>query len=198
MSSRAPSGSAPHHVARAVVALAGVGIALLGLNLLLDTPAPTSATAPLTPGAPSRPPGAPSRLPHALAPLVAAPAPEQDEVVAAAHDEMLDAAGHDRHPHPITPAHERLRRERHFVASLDDAMDARSGALLREKLEQYRREFPEDHQRLQAGYAVIADCLEHGESARASAEKYYQERRGSTLRRWVRRLCLEPSPVRRI
>jgi hypothetical protein len=95
-------------------------------------------------------------------------------------------------PHPLGPRHERLRRERHFVARLDDAVDARSGALLREALEEYRREFPEDEQRLQAGYAVIADCLDGGsEMARQVAERFYEQHRGSSLRRWVRRVCLE-------
>ena len=38
---------------------------------------------------------------------------------------------------------------------------------MRRLLEQYRREYPEDDNMLQDGYAVIADCFEHPGDAAA-------------------------------
>lgn len=96
------------------------------------------------------------------------------------------------HPHPLTPAHARLRRERSLITRLDAAVDARRGDELRQALDQYRREFPGDEQRLQDGYTVLAACLEHPDgAAHDAAQRFYDERRGSSLRRWVRRICLE-------
>lgn len=96
------------------------------------------------------------------------------------------------HPHPITAEHQRLRRERALLAQLDRAIDFHDGRELRELLDRYRREFPEDEQRLQAGYGVIAACLNApGSNSRVAAASFYAQQRGSSLRRWVRRVCLE-------
>ena len=96
------------------------------------------------------------------------------------------------HPHPITAEHQRLRRERALLAQLDQAVDFHDGRALGSLLDQYRREFPEDEQRLQAGYGVIAECLNApGASSRSVAADFYAQQRGSSLRRWVRRVCLE-------
>jgi len=97
------------------------------------------------------------------------------------------------HPHPLTQEHERLRRERALLAELDQAIDFRDGAALRAGLAAYRREFPEDPQGLQQGYAVLASCLTNpGPASRVDAERFYRTRHGSSLRRWIRRVCLEP------
>ncbi|XYI02721.1 hypothetical protein ACMHYB_24405 [Sorangium sp. So ce1128] len=51
---------------------------------------------------------------------------------------------------------------------------------------------PEDPDQLQDGYEIIAGCLETpGEESRAAAEGYYAEHRASTVRRFVRTVCLE-------
>jgi hypothetical protein len=96
------------------------------------------------------------------------------------------------HPHPITPQHERIYRENHLIGELNGAMDVKDVPALRRLLEDYRRDYPEDDNMLQDGYAVIAECLEHpGEAARAAASSWAETHRGSTLRRFVNRHCLE-------
>jgi hypothetical protein len=95
------------------------------------------------------------------------------------------------HPHPITPAHERLFRENNLIGGLNTAMDVKDAVGMRRLLARYRAEYPEDGLALQAGYALIADCLEHpGVDSAAAARRYYETETGSTLRRHVRRHCL--------
>ena len=101
------------------------------------------------------------------------------------------------HPHPITSLHESQRREHTLVAALNDALDLADGARLRELIELYDEAQPEDPQRLREGYERVADCLEAPDeasraSARANAAQFYDDARASTLRRHIRRHCLEP------
>ncbi|WP_437563297.1 hypothetical protein [Sorangium sp. So ce542] len=96
------------------------------------------------------------------------------------------------HPHPITPRHLEMQHENGLIALLNDAMSARNGARMRELVHEYRRTHPGDPSRLQDGYEIIAGCLEApGEESRAAAEGYYAEHRASTVRRFVRAICLE-------
>ncbi|XYI02718.1 hypothetical protein ACMHYB_24390 [Sorangium sp. So ce1128] len=63
---------------------------------------------------------------------------------------------------------------------------------MRELVHEYRRTHPGDPNQLQDGYEIIADCLETpGEESRAAAEAYHAEHRASTVRRFVRTICLE-------
>jgi hypothetical protein len=95
-------------------------------------------------------------------------------------------------PHPITPEHERIFRENSLIGSLDGAMDAKDAPGMRVLLKEYHDEYPEDANVLQEGYALIASCLENpGAGARAAAQRYYDERLDSGLRRFIRRHCLE-------
>ncbi|WP_437941748.1 hypothetical protein [Sorangium sp. So ce341] len=96
------------------------------------------------------------------------------------------------HPHPITPRHREMQHENGLIALLNDAMSARNGARMRALVHEYRRTHPGDPSRLQDGYEIIAGCLEApGEASRAAAEGYYAEHRASTVRRFVRAICLE-------
>ncbi|WP_437819833.1 hypothetical protein [Sorangium sp. So ce1078] len=96
------------------------------------------------------------------------------------------------HPHPITPRHLEIQHENGLIALLNDALSARNGARMRELVREVRRAHPEDPSRLQDGYEIIADCLDApGEASRAAAERYYAEHRASTVRRFVRTICLE-------
>lgn len=96
------------------------------------------------------------------------------------------------HPHPITQRHVEIQHENGLIGLLNDAMSARNGARMRELVHEYRRTHPGDPNHLQDGYEIIADCLAApGESSRAAAEGYYAEHRASTVRRFVRRICLE-------
>ena len=101
-------------------------------------------------------------------------------------------AGELRHPHPITPQHQRIYRENELTFSLDGAVDVEDVAGIRRLLAIYRQEFPEDSLVLQQGYEIIANCLERpGAATRAVAQRFYDTEIASTLRRHVRRHCLE-------
>jgi hypothetical protein len=71
-------------------------------------------------------------------------------------------------------------------------MDIGDVAWLREGLDAYRSEYPDDPHALQEGYEIIADCLEHpGAASTEVARQYYSANKASTLRRYVRRHCFE-------
>ena len=109
--------------------------------------------------------------------------------IAPPHGDVAGAA----HPHPITPQHERIYAENRFVGGIEGAMEVKDTAGMRRLLEQYRREFPEDDQQLQDGYAVIADCIDRpGAGPRAAAERWLDSHNGSTAKRYVLRYCIEP------
>jgi hypothetical protein len=106
--------------------------------------------------------------------------------------ERAAAPDHAGHPHPITPAHVRIAHENQLIQQLNDALDLRDAARMRPLVEEYARDFPDDPNAMVAGYQRIADCLEEpGERAREAAQTYYDRERASTLRRYVRRVCLE-------
>jgi hypothetical protein len=97
------------------------------------------------------------------------------------------------HPHPITAEHARIYEENQLIGALNGAMDVKDVPAMRRLLEEYREQYPEDDQMLEGGYAAIADCLEHpGEASRAAAQRWADEHRGSTLRRFVTRHCFGP------
>lgn len=94
------------------------------------------------------------------------------------------------HPHPITPAHERIFRENNLIASLNNAMDAGDFSTLRRINAKYRRDYPEDENVMQEGYDLIADCQERRTAeTEARAKEFFDKRRASMLRRYVRRYC---------
>lgn len=97
------------------------------------------------------------------------------------------------HPHGFSPVHERIYKENNLVGQLDGAMDAKDVPGMRRLLARYREEYPEDSHEMQAGYALIADCLEspNDDEKRAAAQRYYDTEIESGLRRYIRRYCLE-------
>ena len=110
--------------------------------------------------------------------------------IAPPHGDVAGAA----HPHPITPQHQRIYGENRLVGGIEGAMEVKDGKGMRRLLEQYRREYPEDDQDLQDGYAVVADCIEHPGAAgnRAAADRWLDAHNGSTAKRYVLRYCVEP------
>ena len=97
-------------------------------------------------------------------------------------------------PHPMTPEHERIHSENRLIQSLNDAMSFRKVKEMREMLVEYRKLDPEDVDANQAGYEVIADCIEFpGDASLAAARQFYDTQRHSALRRFVRRICFENS-----
>ncbi len=133
-----------------------------------------------------------------LPPPAPPPARKPDEVVASDGLPIMPADPNAPrpdgpvHPHPITPQHQRIYRENRLIGELNGAMDVKDVPGLRRLLEEYRRDYPEDDNMLQDGYAIIADCLEHpSEATRAAATRWAETHRGSTVRRFVNRHCLE-------
>jgi hypothetical protein len=97
-------------------------------------------------------------------------------------------------PHPQDDARERINTENRLIQRLNDAMSFRNVAAMRYMLVEYRRLDPTDVDANQAGYAVIADCIEHpGDASLAAAHQFYDTQRHSPLRRYVRRICFEGS-----
>jgi hypothetical protein len=98
----------------------------------------------------------------------------------------------EQHPHPITPEHRVIQRELQLIGALNDALDLHDAPGLRALIAVHEREYPSDENALRAGYSRIADCFEDpGERTRTAALDYYGRERASTLRRYVRRACLE-------
>jgi hypothetical protein len=170
----------------ALGALVVFGVAAFCLWAFLpEAPAPLPARAPKEPVAELAPATnePPTTAPAAFVPK-GRPATLQPEPA---------APEEPRHPHPITPAHERIFRENDFIGSLNGAMDVKDAPGMRRLLARYRAEYPEDALAVQAGYALIADCLERpGAESAAAARRYYETETASTLRRYVRRHCLTP------
>ena len=117
----------------------------------------------------------------------------------ATEEPSVAAASGDKHPHPFTPEHEALQQELRIIGALQDALDLEDVPAMRQLIERYRAHVPGDENKLAEGYARLADCLEvdHAQrdheagSVRAAALAYYENERASTLRRYIRRICLE-------
>jgi hypothetical protein len=97
-------------------------------------------------------------------------------------------------PHPETPEHERIFAENRLIQQLNDLMAFRKTKEMREKLIEYKKLDPTDVEATQAGYLVIANCIDYpGEGSLAAARQFYDTQRHSPLRRFVRRICFENS-----
>jgi hypothetical protein len=97
-------------------------------------------------------------------------------------------------PHPRDEARERIDAENRLIQSLNDAMSFRKVKEMREMFVEYRKLDPADIEATQAGYEVIADCIEFpGDASLTAARHFYDTERHSPLRRFVRRICFENS-----
>lgn len=97
-------------------------------------------------------------------------------------------------PHPLDEARARLHTENRLLQTLNDAMSFRKVRQMRELLVTYRQLDPQDIDKNQLGYQIIADCIEFpGETSLAAAREFYDTQRHSPLRRFVRRICFENS-----
>ena len=134
----------------------------------------------------------PTRSAPLRAPVERAPEVAEDGLPIMPADPSAPMPAGPVHPHPTTPAHLRIYRENNLLGALNGALDVKDASGMRRLLAQYREEYPEDPHELQAGYAIIADCLDHpGNASTAAASHYYDTELASTLRRYVRRHCLE-------
>jgi hypothetical protein len=97
-------------------------------------------------------------------------------------------------PHPLDEARARIDTENRLIQALNDAMSFRKVKEMREMLITYRKLDPQDIDKNQLGYEVIADCIEFpGEASLSAARSFYATERHSPLRRFVRRICFENS-----
>jgi len=133
---------------------------------------------------------------HASAARVAQPrAQPRAEAVSREPDaqESAPATGAlDEHPHPLDEARRRLADEQRLIGALNDAMDLGDPRSMRPMIASYRVLTPRDENKLAEGYERIADCLEDPSAAHLeAAREYYDRERASTVRRYVRRHCLE-------
>jgi len=188
----------PWSIPVALVVLAAALAAWLMLSRV-DAPARKAAREPASaPHAPSVRGAAPPRT--AAEPKLES-RPGRTTLSAAArtgHDDDIVGPGPDdphepgMHPHPITAEHLRIQAENQLIQKLNDAMAVRDVRAMRALLGEYEKLDPRDIEATQAGYAVIADCVESpGEASLAAARDFYATQRHSALRRFVRRICFE-------
>ena len=155
-----------------------------------ETSAPAPAAAPRSHPMLPRVPLPPAGPPVAHTPDAAIPSPVAEADIVGPHPDDPHDPG--MHPHPLTEAHQRLYAENHLVQRLNDAMAAHDVAAMRTLVAEYRRLDPADQDASQAGYALIADCLERpGPESLAAAQRFYDTARHSPLRRHMRRICFE-------
>jgi hypothetical protein len=167
----------------------------IALRLILapgDERATATPDPPAGSSAPTQRPEAPSS--PLLPPSAGAPPP-------AAHDgaNIVGPRPDDPHvpgmgPHPMDDARARINAENRLILYLNEAMSFRDVKKMRELVVEYRKLDPKDTDASQAGYTVIADCIETpGEGSLAAARQFYDTQRHSPLRRFVRRICFENS-----
>lgn len=104
-----------------------------------------------------------------------------------------DSTAHGpRHPHPITPEHERLFRINNLIFSAMGAADVHDYQAIRRFVRDLRDADPQDIGQIQQGYSLIADCFEkRTPETTARAHKFDETETASPARRYVRRYCLE-------
>jgi hypothetical protein len=193
----------PRKSRRRIALVAAIALGLAGWLVLRARPAaePEVQTAEQEEAAPTPVPIAPPAAeppppPSKAAPTLTATAPRPLEYMSDGVP-IMPAGPNDPHPntfvhpHPITPKHIRIFEENALLFQLNEAMDGQEVPRLRSLLTQYRLQYPEDPHEMQAGYTLIADCIEHpNEETRAAAQRYYDTETASTLRRFVMRHCL--------
>ncbi len=97
-------------------------------------------------------------------------------------------------PHPLDEARRRTAEQHRLFSQVKQAIKAQRYAEARRLLQLHDSSFDarEAWQDLREGYQLIVDCRELGtEDARARGRRFVDEQRGSTLRRAVRRACLQ-------
>jgi hypothetical protein len=100
------------------------------------------------------------------------------------------------HAHPIDNERHRIYRENSLNMAMMGAMNVGDYVGLRALIERYRAAYPEDEYHLQEGYSLVADCLERlTVKRRDDAREYWRNNRGSLVRRFIRRHCLEKPVV---
>jgi hypothetical protein len=126
-----------------------------------------------------------------------APLPSQADflrmLVAAQAEQHEQAKALDReHPHPITRDHERLYRDVDLLHAADEAIQAGAFDRARALLTEHHRELAGMSAVEEEGLWLLADCAEHTSAENVErVRSFYEEHTDSTVRRRLRRACLE-------
>ena len=97
--------------------------------------------------------------------------------------------------HPITADHRRLYRDVDLLQAADEAISAQRYAEARTLLAQHHRELPGMSAIEEEGLWLLTDCAEQRSAQNvARVQAYYDEHSASTVRRRLRRACLEAEP----
>jgi hypothetical protein len=102
------------------------------------------------------------------------------------------AADRDQHPHPLSADHQRLYRDVDLLHAADAAIAQGRYAEARRLLAQHHAELPGMSPVEEEGLLLLADCAEqHSPQNVARVQDFYQRNTASTVRRRLRRGCLE-------
>jgi hypothetical protein len=124
-----------------------------------------------------------------------APSPRLPPLAVAPSDRAAPDPQAGVEPHPITPERLRLDEQHQLFDRVEAAVAARDFTRARGLLREHRARFsdPDAWTDLREGWEAIADCLERpGPVSHARAQRFVDEEPASSLRRRVRRTCLEP------
>lgn len=95
-------------------------------------------------------------------------------------------------PHPITADHQRLYRDVDLLHAADQAIRLQRYAEARALLAEHHRALPGMSPVEEEGLLLLADCAElRSPASVASVQQFYDRHTASTVRRQLRRGCLE-------
>lgn len=120
-------------------------------------------------------------------------------LLAAAEPEAVAHRARDDydHPHPITRDHERLYRDADLLRAADEAIKVGEYDRARALLAQHHRELVGMSAIEEEGLWLLANCAEHGRADDVErVRSFYEEHTDSTVRRRLRRACLEREGIR--
>ena len=123
------------------------------------------------------------------------PLPERapTRVVAATH--VAAETGADLHgvPHPITAEHLKNYRQVELLHEAWQKLKQGEYDAGRQIVSTLRREYPEQWEDMNEGLETLADCMQRpSPETLAAAQRFYDERTASMMRKRIRRYCLEP------
>lgn len=116
------------------------------------------------------------------------------QFMAAIEQDARERAAKERaeHPHPITREHERLFRDVDLLHAADEAIKEGAFESARDLLARHHRELRGMSTVEEEGLLLLADCAQEPNSDNlARAQSFYDEHTESSVRRRLRRGCLE-------
>lgn len=110
----------------------------------------------------------------------------------APREDLAEERPADGRPHPITQDHRRLYRDLDLLHAADLAIRDERYDEARALLAEHHRELPDLSQVEEEGLLLLADCAEQPNAANvARVQSFYDRHTSSTIRRQLRRTCLE-------